>query len=332
MFIQDGESYASYNNTFIRRIKFDSDKPEVLDGEKYNDYNNHSTFYCKERDNYDENIKTEPKDNRKYNVCITPIYLKDVRVMKTTITKNVGKRKPIYRNGEGICPYCGKRMKITRKHLLLHTAERKFKCNECSRSFYTKKDLESHIKYHSKEPAFKCHNCIAVFQTKATLARHMLIHTNVKDFKCQICSKAFKWKNGLLRHMQIHNISREFKCEICEMSFSTKYGFQHHTRVHTGERPYKCELCSRPYSYKRDFNKHCLKKHGVVIDRRPVRVMNEQVLQKEKALMKNLMLKLHGMPTENDPREAFKGPQGAQAFTKALKLLQTCPLQIDVHL
>lgn len=60
--------------------------------------------------------------------------------------------------------------------------------------------------------------------------------------------------------------------------------------------------------------------------------MNDQVLQKEKALVKNLMLKLHGIPTEKDPRDSFKGPQGAQAFTKVLKLLQTCPLQIDVHL
>lgn len=92
------------------------------------------------------------------------------------------------------------------------------------------------------------------------------------------------------------------------------------------------QLCSQPYSYKRDFNRHCLKKHGVLVDRRPVYVMNDEVLRKEKALMKDLMLHIHGLPTENDPLDSFSGPQMSQAFAKAVTMMQNGQIPIDVHL
>lgn len=57
--------------------------------------------------------------------------------------------------------------------------------------------------------------------------------------------------------------------------------------------------------------------------------MNEDVLLREKALMKNIMLKVQGLPTDKDPLDAFKGPQGAQAFAKTLTILQRSPIQMN---
>lgn len=92
------------------------------------------------------------------------------------------------------------------------------------------------------------------------------------------------------------------------------------------------QLCAQPYSYKRDFNRHCLKKHGVIVDHRPVNIMNEEVLKQEKALMKDIVLRIHGMKTDKEPLDYFQGPTGAQAFAKTVKLLESNKIPVDVDL
>lgn len=92
------------------------------------------------------------------------------------------------------------------------------------------------------------------------------------------------------------------------------------------------QLCAQPYSYKRDFNRHCLKKHGVIVDRRPVNIMNEEVLKQEKALMKDIVLRIHGMKTDKEPLDYFRGPTGAQAFAKTVKLLESNKIPVDIDL
>ncbi|CAG9560376.1 unnamed protein product [Danaus chrysippus] len=59
--------------------------------------------------------------------------------------------------------------------------------------------------------------------------------------------------------------------------------------------------------------------------------MNEEVLKHEKALMKDLMLYIKGVPTEREPLDAFCGPQAAQAFDKAVeRKISIIYLQISV--
>ncbi|XP_046960306.1 putative zinc finger protein 840 isoform X2 [Vanessa cardui] len=337
-----------YNNTLIKRLNKDKEKEplpveDFLKSVKYEN-DEHDYMELSESDtslkHEDYRIKKKQKrkskDNVKKSICLKPVYRKDLRLIKTNIRKTNKQQSKIQGQPntlrEDICPYCGKKTKAIKSHILQHTAERKFSCNNCNRSFYTKQKLESHMKTHFVDPKFKCDHCIASFYFKGALARHMVAHTDIREFTCKICEKTFKWKSGLHRHMLIHNFAKRFNCEMCKMSFATKYAFQHHYRVHTGERPYKCELCSQPYSYKRDFNRHCLKKHGVLIDRRPVTVMNEEVLKQEQILMKDLILRLHGIKTEREPLDYFQGPQGALAFAKAVKVMQNKELLVDVNL
>ncbi|XP_047527192.1 zinc finger protein 510-like isoform X1 [Vanessa atalanta] len=348
--IKNESDHIYYNNTLIKRLNKDKEnKPlpvdDFLKSVKYENNENEYMEFSEndtslEHEDYNYKLKKKEKrknkENDKKSICIKPVYQKDLRVIKTNIPKNNKLRSKIqdqpHTLREDICPYCGKKTKAIRSHMLQHTAERKFSCNNCNRSFYTKKNLETHMKTHYMDPKFKCDLCIASFCFKGALARHMVAHTDVREFTCKICEKTFKWKSGLHRHMLVHNFAKRFNCEMCKMSFATKYAFQHHYRVHTGERPYKCELCSQPYSYKRDFNRHCLKKHGVLVDRRPVNVMNEEVLKQEQILMKDLILRMHGIKTEREPLDYFQGPQGALAFAKAVKVMQSKEIVVDVNL
>ncbi|XP_039749290.1 zinc finger protein 570-like isoform X1 [Pararge aegeria] len=346
-----------YNNTLIKRFFEDEKKNLPIEFRNAIKAEEFQENVYDEQDatidsnyNYKENMKTskitemdktlnnviQPHDVN--NICIKPILLKDIRVLKTKTQFDFKKRKRkcVFRTKDTLCQFCGKISKNIKSHIKTHIAkgEKKFKCHMCAKSFYTTAQWQYHLKSHSAiKETFKCDHCILVFSAKAEVARHMTVHMEHKKFSCTVCQKEYKWKSGLHRHMLIHNMTgRSIKCDVCDMLFYSQGHLKAHYRVHTGERPYKCELCSQPYSYKRDFNRHCLKKHGVLIDRRPVTVMNDEVLKREKALMRDLMLHLHGLPTETEPMDSFHGPQKALAYAKAVNVMQNGQISIDVHL
>lgn len=55
--------------------------------------------------------------------------------------------------------------------------------------------------------------------------------------------------------------------------------------------------------------------------RRSVRVMNEEVLQQERALMRELSLRAHGI-VKGEIENPFEGPQAAMAFEQAMKAIE----------
>ncbi|XP_063839589.1 zinc finger protein 69 homolog [Ostrinia nubilalis] len=282
--------------------------------------------------------KSTPATNKKVPkytpVQIKPVYLKDLRVLPTRNDKPKIKKKYCYNKKKSMCNVCGKMTTCINSHILTHTGERSFKCEECGKGFLTANCLKFHVKYrHTTERNFKCDKCVATFASKEALKGHMVRHTDEKSHVCDICNKGFKRKQALKRHKLIHNLAnKRVKCDLCNMSFFNKFGLNHHLRIHTGERPYKCEICSQPYSYKHDFNRHCFKKHGVFLKRRSVKIMNEEVLQKERELMRDLMLKINGYIKEGEPLNPFEGPQGYLAFEQAVKALQAKQIPVDFHI
>ncbi|KAF9414957.1 hypothetical protein HW555_007224 [Spodoptera exigua] len=262
---------------------------------------------------------------------LKPKFIEDLRVVRTeSDVKNKRNRvKKPKASKLKVCPYCGKLSKSLDYHILIHTAERKFKCDQCGSAFFTLSVLNSHIKRHAAIKKFKCGQCIAAFTTEAGLRNHTIMHQDEKKYVCNVCNKSFKRKPILTRHKMIHNFgSKPIQCELCPMTFNTKYNLRHHMRVHTGERPFKCEICSQPYSYKHDFNRHCLKKHGVFLKRRSVRVMNEEVLQQERALMRELSLRAHGIIKAGEAENPFDGPQAALAYEQAIKAIEANKIPI----
>nr|CAD7586262.1 unnamed protein product [Timema genevievae] len=101
--------------------------------------------------------------------------------------------------------------------------EEHFICNDCGRSFHTKKYLSRHIAYvHSNTKNYECPVCNKCFKTMKDLRNHFVFHTDIKPYKCTRCTATFYQKAGLKRHSSVHMSEKEFKCPYCDVRFKYK--------------------------------------------------------------------------------------------------------------
>lgn len=208
---------------------------------------------------YDDFL-TESHHKLECNICST--HLADFRVLKIH-----------YRNehntlGYAIC--CNKKFYkrgLLVDHLHVHKDPEYFNCQPCKKAFATRRGLEIHIESHNmKERKFKCEECGKSFFKQDIFERHKLMHVpeHEKNFPCNQCEKKFASDYLRRQHEDITHNKKYFKiCDVCGKSFRDNYSFLRHMDEHTGAPPSfeTCEICGKKLTNKYGLRQHMKMRH-----------------------------------------------------------------------
>lgn len=91
--------------------------------------------------------------------------------------------------------------------------------------------------------AFGCDECDKTFPTRKQLKAHKLSHSGLMPYTCDYCKYKCKTRFHLLRHMRIHSGSRPYTCSYCQYSATTIGNLRTHvlkSGKHPGLAMYEC--------------------------------------------------------------------------------------------
>uniref|UniRef100_A0A182WSC1 C2H2-type domain-containing protein n=1 Tax=Anopheles quadriannulatus TaxID=34691 RepID=A0A182WSC1_ANOQN len=186
-------------------------------------------------------------------------------------------QEPVYE-----CPVCDKRIKQYRAyqlHSYRHSANQRFTCPECSKTFHQKSDLTRHQNIHQppgsngsgtskersaaknggdgNEQVIPCPRCDATFATQAEFKEHSRkLHRTPKQLvECPDCGKLLS-TGSLYSHRKIHSESPKFSCPECDRTFVQKINLIHHHKTHLTERPFQCGQCDKAFCEKAHLQRH----------------------------------------------------------------------------
>jgi uncharacterized Zn-finger protein len=180
-----------------------------------------------------------------------------------------GRIPPQNSNSMVECKECGIWMKsasIYRHVKRIHQKLRRFACDFCGKSFFTKNEILAHF--------FKCHNekgnmvdprneptpcpeCGKVVAKQSIRTHIKFVHRKKTICICDFCGKEFDRKICLIRHIATH-IPKEFrerseKCKNCGACFYNKEQLRKHDRKY-GSKKYESQTleCAKVFKYLKD--------------------------------------------------------------------------------
>ena len=149
-----------------------------------------------------------------------------------------------------------------KRHNMIHTGERPYKCSMCDRSFTQPHHRLNHELAHWAVPSgtvvsdsghctggsvssslsgsspenegkiLRCRFCNVAFSNLRRLRDHLTIHDTKRRFACSICGMKFMKSAHLTMHMQMHTTTPQFCCPYCDREFYRTQYYEDHLLTH----------------------------------------------------------------------------------------------------
>ena len=171
----------------------------------------------------------------------------------------MSKRK-VHECGFEGCEYVNVIHSKIKRHMIKHTGEKPFECEECGYKFGANGALKAHInRVHLKLRPFECEECGYKFSANGDLKSHVnSVHLKLKPFECEECGYKCSFNSDLKTHInRVHMKLKPFECEECGYKFGTNGDLKRHIgTVHLKLKPFECGECGYKCSSNSDLTKH----------------------------------------------------------------------------
>lgn len=163
-------------------------------------------------------------------------------------------------NKKYVCKVCGAQKAKAAdlySHMIFH-GPKKFKCDQCDKTFFRRLDLREHKHAHTGEKPYQCEICGRCYATSSGLCYHKRIHRGEK-FTCATCNKVFTHQISLSRHLlHVHGSNKKFQCTVpeCSKIFYLPSELTRHQIWHSGIKNFVCEVCGNRFFTGASLRKH----------------------------------------------------------------------------
>ncbi|XP_019753721.2 zinc finger protein 891 isoform X3 [Dendroctonus ponderosae] len=97
----------------------------------------------------------------------------DLDMLKDLATKRIFKCRQYPDFRKVACSLCGKKVHELKKHMLTHTGQRPYSCENCQKGFTSRYALKIHKRQHTNERPYICNHCGNGFPQKVSLLTHL---------------------------------------------------------------------------------------------------------------------------------------------------------------
>ena len=182
----------------------------------------------------------------------------------------------VHNRGKGnqlCCPECNYKADFNRSgmycfncHILTHTRERPFKCQQCEQSYKSVSELNKHLRLKHPEKELKCEECSFTCFFQKLLEEHKdKFHppAPVNKAQCSLCDFQALSQNTVQLHQVIHETQpgNPYSCPVCDYWTEIKKDYNKHILTHNNERAHICPHCEYRASMKTQLLRHIRSKH-----------------------------------------------------------------------